>query len=140
MNGSLDTRFGENRSLYMAQVVKSKSRYPRNGVTMNSPRQDVAGSKQPNFKSFTPKVSGVKVDPCLLVKSPPGRTRQKVSRSLGNVSRRVAVNHLRHAGTFKSRTCSHRHPSTWGADKRGAFLKTRSRESSHILRVSRSFR
>jgi hypothetical protein len=35
MNGSLDTRFGENRSLlYMAHVVGRNSRYPRNGVTM----------------------------------------------------------------------------------------------------------
>jgi hypothetical protein len=34
MNGSLDTRFGENRSLYMAHVVGRDSRYPRYGVTM----------------------------------------------------------------------------------------------------------
>jgi hypothetical protein len=35
MNGSLDTGFGENRSLYMGQVVGRSSRYPRNGVTMS---------------------------------------------------------------------------------------------------------
>jgi hypothetical protein len=35
MNGSLDTRFGENRSLFRAQVVGRNSRYPRNGVTMS---------------------------------------------------------------------------------------------------------
>jgi hypothetical protein len=35
MNGSLDTHFGENRSLYMAQVVGRDSRYPRYGVTMS---------------------------------------------------------------------------------------------------------
>jgi hypothetical protein len=34
MNGSLDTDFGENRSLYMTHVVGRKSRYPRNGVTL----------------------------------------------------------------------------------------------------------
>jgi hypothetical protein len=35
MNGSLDANFGENRSLYMAQVVGRNGRYPRNGVTMS---------------------------------------------------------------------------------------------------------
>jgi hypothetical protein len=36
MNGSLDTIFGENRSLYMAHVFGRTSRYhPRNGVTMS---------------------------------------------------------------------------------------------------------
>jgi hypothetical protein len=35
MNGSLDTSFGENRYLYMAQVVGRNNRYPRYGVTMN---------------------------------------------------------------------------------------------------------
>jgi hypothetical protein len=35
MNGLLDTRFGENRSLYMAQVVGRDIRYPRYGVTMS---------------------------------------------------------------------------------------------------------
>jgi hypothetical protein len=35
MNGSLDTRFGENRSLYKAQVVGRDSRYSRYGVTMS---------------------------------------------------------------------------------------------------------
>jgi hypothetical protein len=35
MNDSLDTSFGENRSLYMAQVVNRNRRYPRNGVTMS---------------------------------------------------------------------------------------------------------
>jgi hypothetical protein len=34
MYGSLDTGFGENRSLHMAQVVGRYNRYPRNGVTM----------------------------------------------------------------------------------------------------------
>jgi hypothetical protein len=32
MNGMLDTGFGENRPLYMAQVVGRNNRYPRNGV------------------------------------------------------------------------------------------------------------
>jgi hypothetical protein len=35
MNGSLDTRSGENRSLYMAHVVGRDSRYPRIGLTMS---------------------------------------------------------------------------------------------------------
>jgi hypothetical protein len=94
MNGSLDNNFGENRSSYMAQVVGRNSRYPRNGVTMILPRQDAAGSKRPNFRSLTMTASDVTVDPILLVTSPPGRTRHKVSRSLGNVSRRVAFNPL----------------------------------------------
>jgi hypothetical protein len=35
MNGSLDTSFGENRSLYMAHVLVGRNgMYPRNGVTM----------------------------------------------------------------------------------------------------------
>ena len=37
MYGSLDTSFGENRSLYMAQVIGHHSRYPRTGVTMSYP-------------------------------------------------------------------------------------------------------
>jgi hypothetical protein len=35
MYGSLDTSFGENRSLCMAQVVGRHNRYPRDGVTMS---------------------------------------------------------------------------------------------------------
>jgi hypothetical protein len=35
MNGSLDTNFGEDRSLYKAQVAGRNGRYPRYGVTMS---------------------------------------------------------------------------------------------------------
>jgi hypothetical protein len=35
MYGSLDSGFGENGSLYMAQVIGRDIRYPRNGVTMS---------------------------------------------------------------------------------------------------------
>jgi hypothetical protein len=35
MYGSLDTNFGENISVYMAQVVGRHSLYPRNGVTVS---------------------------------------------------------------------------------------------------------
>jgi hypothetical protein len=35
MTGSLDTSFGENRSLYMAQVVDRNNRYPSNGLTVS---------------------------------------------------------------------------------------------------------
>jgi hypothetical protein len=35
VNGSLDTTFGENRSLNMAHVVGGNNRYPHNGVTMS---------------------------------------------------------------------------------------------------------
>jgi hypothetical protein len=94
MTGSLGTSYGENRFLYKANVVGRNSRYPRNGVTVSYPRQDVASSKRSNFESLTQKASGVKVDPSMLMKSPPGRTRQKVSRSLEILSRRVAVDAL----------------------------------------------
>jgi hypothetical protein len=71
MYGSLDTSFGENRSLYMAEVVGRNN--PRNGVSY----------KHPNFRSLTPKASGVTVHTRLLVKGPPGPTRQKVCRNIG---------------------------------------------------------
>jgi hypothetical protein len=35
MYGSLDTIFGENRSLYMAKLVVRNNRYPQNGVTVS---------------------------------------------------------------------------------------------------------
>jgi hypothetical protein len=35
MKGSLDTNYGENLSLYMAQVIGRNGRYPRNGVTVS---------------------------------------------------------------------------------------------------------
>jgi hypothetical protein len=73
MYGSLDTSFGENRSLYMAEVAGRNNRYPRNGVSY----------QQPNFRSLTPKASGVTVHTRLLVRGQPGLTRQKVGRNIG---------------------------------------------------------
>jgi hypothetical protein len=35
MNGSVDTGFNENQSVYMAHVVGRNNRYPRNCVTMS---------------------------------------------------------------------------------------------------------
>jgi hypothetical protein len=35
MNGSLDTSFGKNISLYGAHVVGRNNRYPRNAVTIS---------------------------------------------------------------------------------------------------------
>jgi hypothetical protein len=78
----------------MAQVVGRNRRYLRNVVTVSKPRLDVAISKRPNSRSLTPKASGVTVYTCLLAKSPTGRTRQKVGRIIGYVSRRVTVNPL----------------------------------------------
>jgi hypothetical protein len=67
----------------MAEVVGRNSGYPRHGVTvMGFPRHDVTNRKRPNFRSLTPKASGVTVKTRLFVKAPTGRTRPKVSHSL----------------------------------------------------------
>jgi hypothetical protein len=82
MYGSLNTSVGENRTLYMAEVVGRNCRYPHNGVTMSYALHDATSSMRPSFRSLTPKKSDVTVDTRLLVKCPPGRTRQKIRRNI----------------------------------------------------------
>jgi hypothetical protein len=50
--------------------------------------------KASNLRYFALKANGVTVDTCVLVEIPPGRTRQKVRRNIGNDSRRVSVDPL----------------------------------------------